>query len=230
MAEIVWDAVGEKVFETGVDHGVLYIPDNTGEYKAGVPWNGLTTVTESPSGAESNKQYADNRVYINLLSAEEFGATIEAFYYPKAFEQCDGTAEIAPGVTIGQQGRKTFGLSYRTLLGDDVDGTDAGYKIHLIYGATAAPSEKSRATVNDSPEAVTFSWEVTTVAAEVGEVNGVVYKPTSHLTINSTEVSAEVLTALENVLYGTPGNTVGSAPRMPLPAEVYTLVTADATP
>lgn len=217
MPAIKWDQTGERLYETGVDHGVLYVPDETSEYVGGVAWNGLTAVTESPSGAEPNPQYADNIKYLNLISVEEFGGTIEAFTYPEEFEQCDGTASLAPGVTIGQQSRKTFGLSYRTLVGNDVDATDHGYKIHLIYGAMAAPSEKAYATVNDSPEAITFSWELTTTAVEVTG-----HKPTASLTVDSTKASAEGMTALEAVLYGSDTEDA----RLPLPDEVLELVGA----
>lgn len=217
MAKIKWDQVGQRLYETGVDHGVLYIPDAGNEYTGGVAWNGLTSISESPSGAESNPQYADNIKYLNLVSVEEFGATIEAFTYPEEFEQCDGTAELAPGVTIGQQARKTFGLSYRTLLGNDTDATDYGYKLHLIYGALASPSEKAYATVNDSPEAITFSWELTTTAVEVEG-----FKPTASLTVDSTKVSEDALSALETILYGDDTEE----PRLPLPGEVLELVSA----
>lgn len=216
MTKLAWDKVGERLYETGVDRGVLYIPNSSGVYDNGYAWNGLTAVTESPSGAESNKQYADNQIYLNLLSAEEFGGTIEAFTYPDEFGQCDGTAEPEPGITIGQQNRKTFGLAYRTRLGNDLDGTDHGYKLHLVYGATAAPSEKAYATINDSPEAITFSWEITTTPVEVGTIGGVDYKPTASITIDSTKVDASALTDLENFLYG----TVGTDPSLPSPAAV----------
>jgi len=219
MARLKWDAVGERFYETGVDHGVLYIPDAGGNYVGGVPWNGLTTVTESPSGAEATPQYADNIKYLNLVAAEEFGGTIEAFTYPDEFEQCDGTASPVAGVSIGQQSRKTFGLSYRTLIGNDIDGTDYGFKIHLVWGALAAPSEKARATVNDSPEALALSWEFTTTAVEVGEIDGTQYKPSATLTINSKRVDAAALNALMDILYG----TIGAEPRLPLPAEVFAL-------
>lgn len=212
---IKWDQTGERLYETGVDHGVLYIPDTTGAYIGGVAWNGLTGVTESPSGAEANPQYADNKKYLNLYSAEEFGASVEAFTYPEEFELCDGTAELAPGVTIGQQSRKTFGLSYRTLIGNDVEGTDHGYKLHMIYGAMAAPSEKAHTTVNDSPEALTFSWELTTTAVEVEG-----FKPSASLTVNSTKVDPAGLAALEAILYGSDTEE----PRLPLPDEVASLV------
>lgn len=220
MAVLVWDAVGKRVYETGVDHGVLYTPDQTGAYNTGVVWNGLVSVSESPSGAEPQPQYADNMKYINLMSAEEFGATIEAFTYPDEFGVHDGTAMPAPGVFLGQQTRRPFGLSYRTLVGNDVDGLEHGYKLHLIYGALAAPSEKAYTTVNDSPEAITFSWEVTTTAVEVGVVNDVRYKPAASLTVDSREVTPAALTALEAILYGT---TEESA-RLPLPSEVIQMM------
>jgi len=219
MTQLTWDGVGERRFETGVDHGVLYIPTD-GVYDLGVAWNGLTTVTESPSGAEAQPQYADNIKYLNLMSAEDFGATIECFTYPTEFEQCDGSASPTPGVTIGQQNRKSFGFSYRTLVGNDTEGTDHGYKLHLVYGALAAPSEKARSTVNDSPEAVTFSYAVTTTPVAVPG-----YKPSATLTIDSTEVDADALAALEAILYG----TEGADPRLPLPSEVFTLFDSSIT-
>jgi len=197
MAPLTWDQVGERLYETGVDHGVLYIPDAAGVYNKGYAWNGLTTVTESPSGAEPTAQYADNIKYLNLISAEEFGATVEAFTYPEEFAQCDGTAVPEPGVAVGQQGRKMFGLSYRTRVGNDVDGTEFGYKLHLIYGAQAAPSEKAYATINDSPEAIAFSWEVTTSPVPVTG-----YKPTSLIVVDSTVVDSADLASLEALLYG----------------------------
>lgn len=214
MAVLEWDQVGERLYETGVDHGVLYIPNATGEYDKGYAWNGLTTVTETPSGAESTAQYADNIKYLNLQSAEEFGATVEAFTYPDEFAQCDGTAVPQVGVNVGQQARKTFGLSYRTLVGNDLDGQDHGYKLHLIYGCQAAPSEKAYNTVNDSPEAITFSWELTTTPAPVTGL-----KPTSIITVNSLEVSAANLQALEDALYG----TAGADPHLPTPDEVIAM-------
>jgi hypothetical protein len=230
MPELTWDQVGERVFETGVDHGVLYIPDNAGVYANGVAWNGLTTVTESPSGAESNPLYADNIKYLNLISAEEFGATIEAFTYPEEFGQFDGTAAPAMGVYLGQQRRGSFGLSYRTLVGNDMSGTDFGYKLHMIYNAQAAPSEKAFATVNDSPEAITFSWELSTTPVGVGTVGGVAYKPSASLTVDSTKVDPADLAALEAILYGADGTgtppTGGANPRLPLPAEVIALFAA----
>jgi hypothetical protein len=222
--ELVWDQVGERQYETGVDHGVLYIPDNTGSYLNGYAWNGLVSVTESPTGAEATPQYADNIKYLNLKSVEEFGATIEAFTYPEEFGQCDGTATPAPGVAVGQQGRKTFGLCYRTKVGNDLN-ADAGYKLHLVYGADAAPSEKAFTTVNDSPEAITFSWELTTSPVAVGIVDGVDYKPTASLTVDSTKVNATALATLEDMLYG----TAGTDPRLPQPAEVLALFTGTVT-
>jgi hypothetical protein len=216
--ELTWDQVGERKYENGVDHGVLYIPNNVGVYENGYAWNGLVSVTESPSGAESTPQYADNIKYVNLKSAEEFGGTIEAFTYPDEFGQCDGTAEPETGVKLGQQGRKTFGMSYRTKIGTDLD-SDAGYNLHLVYGADAAPSEKAYTTVNDSPEAITFSWEFTTTPAPVGTIGGTAYKPAASLTIDSTKVNATALAALEDMLYGTSGTDAS----LPTPAEVVAL-------
>jgi hypothetical protein len=214
MTRVQWDSVGEKVYQTGVDRGVLYRPDNTGDYVNGYAWNGLSSVTESPTGAESNKQYADNLVYVNLRSAEEFGATLEAFTYPEEFEECDGQSSPQVGVAVGQQGRATFGLSYRTLIGNDLEGTDFGYKLHLIYGATASPSERAYTTVNDSPEAITFSWEITTTPVQVTGL-----KPTASITIDSTKVDGTALGVLEDFLYG----TVGTDPSLPSPDEVLNL-------
>lgn len=214
MAKLTWDATGERFYETGVDHGVLYIPNNSGVYNNGVSWNGLTAVTESPSGAEANAQYADNIKYLNLISAEEFGATIEAFTYPDEFAQFDGIATPSAGVSVGQQARKTFGLSYRTKLGNDLEGDDLGYKLHLVYGCTAAPSEKAYATVNDSPEAITFSWEIATTPVAVTGL-----RPTSLLTIDSTKVNADDLEDLEDFLYG----TAGTDPSLPLPDAVLAI-------
>jgi len=214
MAVLEWDKVSERTYETGVEKGVLYRQDGGGNYAVGHAWNGLISVSESPSGAEPNKQYANNKVYVNLTSAEEFAATIEAFTYPDAFAECDGTAVPVAGLAIGQQRRKPFGLSYQTLLGNDTEGTDHGRKIHLIYGATAAPSEKAYTTVNDSPEALTFSWEVSTEAVTVPGM-----KPTSQITIDSTKVDAAKLADLEDILYG----TAGLSARLPLPAEVIAL-------
>lgn len=211
MARLTWDNTGTRLYETGVDHGVLYIPDGNGDYTNGVAWNGLTTVTESPSGAEATALYADNMKYLDLRSAEEFGATIEAFTFPDEFLPFDGVSSPSAGVAVGQQSRKTFGFCYRTALGNDVSGSDYGYKLHLIYGATAAPSEKAYATINDSPEAITFSWEVSTTPINAGGT----LKPTSQLTINSTKVGAPALLTLEDLLYGAAGN-----PQLPSPASV----------
>jgi len=213
MAKITWDAVGERFYETGVDRGVLY-PQVAGAYPAGVAWNGLIAVTEKPSGAEATAKYADNVKYLNLMSAEEFSATIEAFTYPDEFEACDGSAEVATGVIIGQQTRKPFGLCYRTQIGNDTDGADLGYKLHLIYGGLASPSEKGYQTVNDAPEALSFSWEVTTTPVEVTG-----FKPTASLIIDSTKVAAAKLTALELLLYGDT-----AAAKLPTPNEVIALV------
>jgi hypothetical protein len=221
MTKLAWDRSGERLFESGVDRGVLYIPNASGVYNNGYAWNGLTAVTESPSGAESNPQYADNIKYLNLVSAEEFGGTIEAFTYPEEFAQCDGTALPTPGVAVGQQARKTFGLSYRTKVGNDLAGQDHGYKIHLVYGALAAPSEKAYATINDSPEAITFSWEFTTTPVEIGEISGVTYRPTASITIDSTKVEAGDLATLEEFLYG----TAGSDPSLPSPQAVMAIFT-----
>jgi hypothetical protein len=211
---LTWDNVGERLYEVGVDHGVLYIPDSAGVYNTGFAWNGLTTVTESPSGAEANPQYADNIKYLNLISAEEFGGTIEAFTYPEEFAQCDGTEIPAPGVTIGQQSRKSFGLSYRTKVGNDVDGADFGYKLHLLYGCQASPSEKAYATINDSPEAIAFSWDFTSTPAPVTGL-----KPTSLIVIDSTVVDPTALTALETELYG----AAATEPKLPTPDEIITM-------
>ena len=215
MAKIKWDETGEKIYETGVKNGVLYLPDETGAYVKGVAWNGLTAVTESPSGAESTPLYADDIKYVELFSAEEFGATLECYTYPDEFAECDGSAEVAPGVIIGQQNRKTFGLCYRTTLGNDVKGNEFGYKLHLIYGAKASPSEKSYSTINDSPEAITFSYEITTTP-----VNVTGHKPTACLTINSTKVEAGKMQQLEALLYG----AESAEAKLPLPDEVINLL------
>lgn len=223
MSKLAWDKTGERLYETGVKNGVLYLQDKDGKYTKGVAWNGLTAVTESPSGAESTPLYADDIKYLNLVSAEEFGATIEAYMHPDEFAECDGSAEIAPGVSIGQQARKTFGLCYRTSLGNDVDGVDHGYKLHIVYGALAAPSERSYATINDSPEAITLSWEITTTPVAVTG-----FKPTAHLEINSTKVDKAKLAALEAILYGTDadGDAEGTEPKLPLPDEIAELLKA----
>lgn len=219
MTQLEWDKAGEKEYETGVSHGVLYLINNTGLYTQGVPWNGLVSVTDSPSGAESNKQYADNIVYANIKSAEEVGGTIEAFTAPDEFGDCDGTREVVPGVLIGQQSRKSFGFSWQSLIGNDLEGTDFGFKIHLVYGADANPSEKQYQTVNDSPEPATLSWEYTTSPVSVPG-----YKPASKLTIKSTDLAPAKLAELMDILYG----TVGQDPRLPLPAEIIAIVTGGA--
>jgi hypothetical protein len=225
MTVLQWDQIGERRYETGVDHGVLYQIDENGNFVDGVPWNGLTTVTESPSGAESNKQYADNIVYVNLISAEEFGGTIEAFTYPDEFGQNDGSDEPAAGVLVGQQGRRPFGLVYRSLIGNDTEGTEHGYRLHLIYGAQASPSERAYATVNDSPEAAALSWEFSTTPVPVTD-----RKPTSILTIDSTKSDPDALAELEDILFGTEADDA----RLPSPDEVIAifgagLLTADLT-
>lgn len=212
MARLVWDKTGDRLYETGVSQGVLY-PQSGGTYPKGVAWNGLTTVTESPSGAEATALYADNIKYLNLFSAEEFGATIEAYTYPDEFMECDGSAQYAKGAYIGQQNRKSFGLCYKTLLGNDTDGQDHGYKLHIIYGAMASPSEKAYATVNDSPEAITFSWEITTTP-----VNVTGFEPTASIVIDSTKCDPAKLQDLEEILYG--GEE--AEPRLPLPDEIAT--------
>ena len=216
MSKIVWDAVGEHIFETGVRNGVLYLKDVQGAYNTGVAWNGLTSVSESPEGAEPTDLYADDIKYLTLMSAENFKATIEAYTYPVEFEECDGSATIANGVVIGQQSRKPFGLCYRTSIGNDTDGNEHGYKLHIVYGCQASPSEKQYSTINDSPEAITFSWEVSTTPVNV---NG--KKPTSTLIIDSTKADKAKLTALEAILYGSDS----TEPRLPLPDEIATLMT-----
>ena len=217
MAKLVWDATGERKYETGVRNGVLYVMGEGGTYPKGVAWNGLTAVTESPSGAEATALYADDTKYLNLISAEEFGATIEAYTYPDEFAECDGSATIAAGVTIGQQPRKTFGMSYRTVYGNDVNNESYGYKLHLIYGAVAAPSEKAYATINDSPEAITFSWEVKTTPVNVAG-----HKPTASLTIDSTKVDKAKLAKIEEILYGKDETEA----RLPLPDEIIQILQA----
>ena len=216
MAKLTWDDTGKRLYETGVKQGVLYLLDEDGTYKNAVAWNGLTAVTESPSGAEATALYADDIKYLSLMSAEEFGATIEAYTYPEEFAQCDGSASLATGVYIGQQARKTFGMCYKTTLGNDVEGNDYGYKLHIIYGAKASPSEKAYATINDSPEAITFSWEITTTPVNVAG-----FKPTASIVIDSTKADPTCLAALEAKLYG--GGS-GEA-ELPLPDEVKTLMT-----
>ena len=216
MSKIVWDAIGEHTFETGVRNGVLYLKDAEGAYSNGVAWNGLTSVSESPEGAEATDLYADDIKYLSLMSAENFKATIEAYTYPVEFEECDGSASIANGVVIGQQSRKPFGLCYRTAIGNDTDGNEHGYKLHIVYGCQASPSEKQYSTINDSPEAITFSWEVNTTP-----VNVTGKKPTATLIIDSTKADKAKLTALEAILYG----SEQTEPRLPLPDEIATLMT-----
>lgn len=230
MSRLVWDATGEKKFEAGVDHAVLYPINASGEYRPGVAWNGITQIAESPEGAEPQNQYADNIKYLSLMSAEELNGTIEAYTYPDEWEQCDGSAELTTGVSIGQQERKAFGMSYRTKLGNDVDGQDHGYKLHLLYGAKASPSERTYETINDSPEPISFSWEYTTTPVNVEG-----HKPTALVTIDSTKVDTAALARLEDVLYGTDAagaedtevGGVGGEPRLPLPDEVVAILTGD---
>lgn len=217
MTELTWDAVGNRLYETGVKKGVLYVQDSDGSYPLGVAWNGLSGITESPSGAEANPIYADDTKYLNLVSAEEFGATLEAYTYPDEFGECDGSAALATGVLIGQQARKAFGLCYKTTIGNDVDGDDYGYKLHIIYGALAAPSEKGYQTINDSPEAITFSWELKTTPVTVTG-----HRPTASLVIDSTKVDETTLATLEDMLYG----TAGSDPYLPLPDVIGALFAA----
>lgn len=219
MAKLVWDKTGDRLYETGVKNGVLYIP-TAGDYSKGVAWNGLTAVTESPSGAEPTALYADDTKYLSLMSTEEFGATIEAYTYPDEFAACDGSAELADGVMIGQQKRSTFGLCYKTTIGNDTEGNDHGYKLHIIYGALAKPSERAYASINDSPEAITFSWEITTTPVNVTGA-----KPTASLVIDSTKADPSKLAALEDILYGKDGEP-SNEPRLPLPDEIKSLMTA----
>ena len=215
MAKLIFNNVGERLFETGVKNGVLYVMGADGTYENGVVWNGLTAVTESPSGAETTPLYADDVKYVVIYAAEEFGATVEAYTYPEEFEECDGSASIFEGITIGQQTRKSFGMCYKTSVGNDVQGQDFGYKIHIIYGAKAAPSEKSYSTINDSPEAVTFSWELSTVPVPVEGFN-----PTATMVIDSTRVPAEKMTLIEDKLYGTESTEA----TLPLPGELLALL------
>lgn len=227
MAKIVWDKSSERLYETGVKNGVLYVQGTGGTYPKGVAWNGLTAVTESPSGAEPTPLYADDIKYLNLLSTEEFGATIEAYTYPDEFAECDGSKSLAAGVYIGQQARKAFGMCYKTTLGNDTEGNDHGYKLHIIYGALAAPSEKAYETINDSPEAITFSWEISTTPVNVKGS-----KPTATIVIDSTKANPEKLAALEVILFGADapnGEGTGTDPRLPLPDEIATLMTAEGT-
>lgn len=213
MSKLIWDAIGERLYETGVSQGVLY-PQNGGIYPLGVAWNGLTNVTESPSGAEPTPLYADNIKYLNLMSVEEFGATIEAYTYPEEFALCDGSADLSTGVSVGQQKRKSFGLAYKTVLGNDTEAESYGYKLHLVYGALAAPSEKGYASINETPEAIAFSWELTTTPVAVTNL-----KPTASVVIDSTKVDAAKLLIIENILFG----TESSDPRLPLPDEIKSI-------
>lgn len=215
MSKLVWDQSGKRLYETGVDHGVLYPIQTDGVYSKGVAWNGLTAVTESPSGADVNDIYADNMKYLGLVGAEKFGATVEAYTYPDEFAECDGSVELVKGATIGQQNRKVFGMVYRTVIGNDVDGNEHGYKLHLIYGATAAPSEKAYNTINEDPEAITFSWELSTTP-----VNVTGHKPTASLTIDSTKADPTKLAELEKILFG----DTETEPRLPLPDEIAQLL------
>ena len=221
MSKLVWDQTGEREYETGVKNGVLYVQGESGTYPKGVAWNGLISVTESPSAAEATALYADDIKYLNLMSNEEFGATIEAYMSPEEFDQCDGTASLATGVSIGQQKRKTFGMAYKTTIGNDVDGNDYGYKIHLIYGALAAPSEKAYSSINDSPEAMTLSWEVSTTPVTVDG-----FKPTATVVIDSTKVEPAKLAALEAILFGSEEKEA----RLPLPDEIVSIIGTASVP
>ena len=223
MSKLVWDALGERYYETGVSKGVLYVTDDAGAYGDGVSWSGLTNVTQTPSGAEATALYADNIKYLNLMSEEDFSAKIEAYYYPDEFEECDGSKELVPGVSAGQQPRKSFGFSYQTIIGNDTKRNAYGYKIHLIYGCTAKPSERSNATVNESPEAVTLSWELSTVAAEIA-MDG--FKPSAKITIDSTKVAPAKLKELEDLLYG----TAAAEASLPTPDAVAALIGTPAGP
>lgn len=231
MSKIEWDKTGERLYETGVDHGVLFPMGADGTYGAGVPWNGITAATESPSGAEANPQFADNIKYLNLISAEDFGLTLEAFTYPPEFGVCDGSAEPVPGLTIGQQKRRQFGLSYRTKIGNDVAGDALGYKLHIVYNCLAAPSERNYQTVNDSPEPNSFSWEITTtpVAITATDAEGNGYNPTALLVLDSTKISKEKMAAVETLLYGTnavDGGDTGTDPKLPTPDEIINILKA----
>lgn len=218
--KIQWDEEGKHLYETGIRRGVLYKKTKEGKYGTGVPWNGLTTVSESPSGAEETALYADDVKYLSLYSAEEFGGTIEAYTYPDEWAECDGSAEPAPGMTIGQQARTGFGLCYRTVIGNDTLGENYGYRLHIVYGATASPSERSYATINDSPEAITFSWEYKTVPVAVGTINGVEYKPTALIVIDSTKINKDALAAIEKKLYGSEENE----PMLPMPEDILKII------
>lgn len=224
MAKLQWDLDGQRRYETGTKNGVLYVKSKQGTYPKGVAWSGLTAVTESPSGAENTPLYADDIKYLNLRSAEEFGGTIEAYTYPDEFMECDGSAELSAGVVVGQQSRKSFGFCYRTVLGNDSEGEAHGYKLHLIYGADASPSERAFATINDSPDAITFSWEFSCTPVNVKDM-----KPTCIITIDSTKVDKDKLASLEEILYGKDGtgdDDTGTDPRLPLPDEVASIFAA----
>lgn len=223
---LTWDESGNRLYETGIRKGVLYSKTAAGTYGTGVAWNGLTSITENPSGAEESKLYADDIKYLSLYSAEEFGGTIEAYTYPDEWAVCDGSAELATGVMAGQQPRRGFGLCYRTVIGNDEQNESYGYKLHIIYGATASPSQKQYQTINDSPEAITFSWEFSTVPQSVTLPQGDtrVFKPTSLITIDSTKADATKLAALEAILYGSDTPSPGTEPRLPLPGEIITLM------
>lgn len=221
MAKLEWDQAGDRLFETGVDRGVLFVGDDEGGYEDGVAWNGLTAVNESPTGGEASKQYADNNPYLNFVSAEEFAGSIEAFTYPDEFEVCQGAVSPLPGMKLGQQTRKRFGFSYRTKIGNDLVGDTYGYKIHLVYGALATPAEKNHATQNENPEAMTLSWNFTTMA-EAATINGVEYKPMAHLEFDSTKLKAGQLEALEKMIYG----DTSTAPTLKTPSEIYTALAA----
>lgn len=216
MSKLTWDDTGKRLYETGVEQVALYTQDSEGAYSNGVAWNGVTAITESPSGAEATPLYANNGKYLELRSAEDFGATIEAYTYPDEFAACDGSAELLPGVKLGQQVRKAFGLVYKTKVGNDVDGEAYGYKLHIVYGAKAAPSEKAYATINDSPEAITFSWEISTTPVAVEG-----FKPTAHIELESTKVGEARMKAIEDILYGSE-----TAARLPLPSEIKSLLEA----
>lgn len=225
MSKLVWDQTGERIYETGVSKGVLFVVGDDGKYGNGVAWNGLTAVTKSPSGAEATPLYADDIKYLNLMSAESFGATIEAYTYPEEFRACNGSAAIAKGVYAGQQKRKMFGMCFKTLIGNDVDGTDKGYKLHFIYGAQASPSEEAYATVNGDPEAITFSWEITTTPVAIATKG---FKPTATIEVVSTECDADKLAQLEAMIYGTDGENegAGTEAKLPTPDEIITLIGA----
>lgn len=228
MPRLDWDGPGDKIFELGVDRGVIYTLDSDGDYKNSEAWNGLTAVNESPSGAEETELWADNQKYGSLRSAEKYGATIECYTYPDLFEGCDGVASPTPGMRLKQQSRETFGLCYRTLLGNDEKGQNYGYVLHLVYGCTASPSEKNHETINDSPDAQPLSYEITTIPVNVGKINNIEYKPTSVIELDSTTITEAKMTAIEDILYGKDpvGSEAGLDARLPLPSEIYTLLTA----